>query len=131
MQVDVGQQRARYTPYKVANLVLEFSTSIPRTQLRPGYGDGFLGAPLHVVPAINPPYLRSKETVVARRAYTPRQMLEVRIVSEPGHNVLPVWCRRMTGSCRADIGPLHPRRLPTTQAGQLRPEQPVRRRDPA
>jgi hypothetical protein len=27
--------------------VLEFSTSIPRTQLRPGYGDGFLGAPLH------------------------------------------------------------------------------------
>src|SRR6266581_8808058 len=22
--------------------------------------------------------------------------------------VLPVWCRRMTGSCRADIGPLPP-----------------------
>ena len=44
-----------YTPYKVANLVLEFSTSIPRTQLRPGYGDGFLGAPLHVVPASQSP----------------------------------------------------------------------------
>ncbi len=26
--------------------VLEFSTKIPRAQLRPGYGDGFLGAPL-------------------------------------------------------------------------------------
>src|SRR5439155_24637973 len=40
-----------YTPYKVANPVLEFSTSIPRTQLRPAYGDGFLGAPLHVLPS--------------------------------------------------------------------------------
>src|SRR5262249_42107396 len=27
----------RYTSYKVANLPIEFSTSIPRTQLRPGY----------------------------------------------------------------------------------------------
>ena len=35
-----------YTSYKVANMLVEFSTSIPRTQLRPGYGDGFLGAPL-------------------------------------------------------------------------------------
>src|SRR5215831_5622992 len=35
-----------YTSYKVANLLVEFSTSIPRTQLRPSYGDGFLGAPL-------------------------------------------------------------------------------------
>ena len=39
-----------YTSYKVANLPIEFSTSIPRTQLRPGYGDGFLGAPLQSVP---------------------------------------------------------------------------------
>jgi hypothetical protein len=38
-----------YTSYKVANMLVEFSTSIPRTQLRPGYGDGFLGAPLHTV----------------------------------------------------------------------------------
>jgi hypothetical protein len=44
-----------YTPYKVANLVLEFSTSIPRTQLRPGYGDGFLGAPLHGGPSREDP----------------------------------------------------------------------------
>jgi len=35
-----------YTSYKVANFLVEFSTSIPRTQLRPSYGDGFLGAPL-------------------------------------------------------------------------------------
>jgi hypothetical protein len=46
MEVYVGQQRADYTSYKVANLLVEFSTSIPRTQLRPSYGDGFLGAPL-------------------------------------------------------------------------------------
>lgn len=50
-----SQNWAHYTPYKVANLVLEFSTSIPRTQLRPGYGDGFLGAPLHVVPSREEP----------------------------------------------------------------------------
>jgi hypothetical protein len=31
----------------VAHMLLEFSTSIPRTQLRPNYGDGFLGAPLN------------------------------------------------------------------------------------
>ena len=37
---------AQYTSYKVANILVEFSTSIPRTQLRPSYGDGFLGAPL-------------------------------------------------------------------------------------
>src|SRR5262249_42819594 len=41
----------KYTSYKVANLPIEFSTSIPRTQLRPGYGDGFLGAPLQSVPS--------------------------------------------------------------------------------
>src|SRR2546423_6643655 len=47
--------RCAYTSYKVANILVEFSTSIPRTQLRPGYGDGFLGAPLHtVLPHDNP-----------------------------------------------------------------------------
>jgi len=38
-------RRYSYTAYKGANMVREFSTSIPRTQLRPSYGDGFLGAP--------------------------------------------------------------------------------------
>src|ERR1043165_3514891 len=49
MEVYVGRQGAHYTSYKVANLPIEFSTSIPRTQLRPGYGEGFLGAPLQRV----------------------------------------------------------------------------------
>src|SRR6266446_376012 len=47
-EVYVGEQGAHYTSYKVANILVEFSTSIPRTQLRPGYGDGFLGAPLQI-----------------------------------------------------------------------------------
>jgi hypothetical protein len=38
-----------YTSYKVAKNVVEFSTSIPREQLRPSYGAGFLGAPLTMV----------------------------------------------------------------------------------
>jgi hypothetical protein len=46
VQCEVRQQRRRYTSYKVANLPIEFSRSIPRVQLRPGYGDGFRGAPL-------------------------------------------------------------------------------------
>ena len=52
MEVYVGQQRTHYTSYKVANFLVECSTSIPRTQLRPRYGDGFLGAPL---PTVLPP----------------------------------------------------------------------------
>ena len=49
VQRHIGKDRTAYTSYKVANFLVEFSTSIPRTQLRPGYGDGFLGAPLHTV----------------------------------------------------------------------------------
>lgn len=41
--------RLFYSSYNVAKMVIEFSTSIPRDQLRPGYGDGFLGAPLRSV----------------------------------------------------------------------------------
>jgi hypothetical protein len=51
VQVQVCQEWTCYTSYKVANLPIEFSTSIPRTQLRPGYGEGFLGAPLQSVPS--------------------------------------------------------------------------------
>ena len=46
MEVYVGRQGTHYTSYKVANMLVEFSTSIPRTQLRPSYGEGFLGVPL-------------------------------------------------------------------------------------
>src|SRR5215471_19773359 len=52
--------RSKYTSYKVANLPIEFSTSIPRTQLRPGYGDGFLGAPLQRVPPHESPSPRAQ-----------------------------------------------------------------------
>ena len=48
MQEQVGQQWCRYTPNKVAKSLLEFSTSIARNQLRPSYGDGFLGAPIQI-----------------------------------------------------------------------------------
>jgi hypothetical protein len=46
----VRQQRRQYTSYKVANLPIEFSSNIPRAHLRPGYGDGFRGAPLETEP---------------------------------------------------------------------------------
>jgi hypothetical protein len=40
---------ADYTSYNVAKRVIEFSTSIPRTGLRPQYGAGFLGVPIQTV----------------------------------------------------------------------------------
>jgi hypothetical protein len=60
IQVDIGQDWAGHSSYKVANMLIEFSTSIPRTQLRPGYGDGFLGAPLLVVPPQGSPTPREQ-----------------------------------------------------------------------
>jgi hypothetical protein len=49
VKVDVREDRADYASYKVAKNVVECSTSIPRAQLRPSYGAGFLGAPLTLV----------------------------------------------------------------------------------
>src|SRR5215813_13508455 len=60
MEENIGQHGREYTSYKVANLPIEFSTSMPRTQLRPGYGDGFLGAPLQSVPARERPAPRGQ-----------------------------------------------------------------------
>src|SRR5262245_24452629 len=60
VEVYVGQKWTYYTSYKVANMLVEFSTSIPRTQLRPGYGDGFLGAPLQMGPALEHPTPREQ-----------------------------------------------------------------------
>ena len=48
-QESIGEQGRTYTSYTVANFLVECSTSISRTQLRPGYGDGLLGAPRHTV----------------------------------------------------------------------------------
>jgi hypothetical protein len=60
IQCHVCQQWGNYTSYKVANFLVEFSTSIPRTQLRPGYGDGFLGAPLQMRQALEAPTPREQ-----------------------------------------------------------------------
>jgi hypothetical protein len=49
VQEDITQEWAEYTSYNVAKNAVEFSTSIPRAQLRPSYGAGFLGAPLNMV----------------------------------------------------------------------------------
>src|SRR5262249_26518298 len=54
-EIQMTEERREYTPYKVANPLLEFSTSIPRTQLRPSYGEGFLGAPLQLGTRRDPP----------------------------------------------------------------------------
>ena len=72
-----------YTSYKVANMLVEFSTSIPRTQLRPGYGDGFLGAPLQRRQALETHRHGSKESSVARRQHQASRTLEVRRTFEP------------------------------------------------
>lgn len=48
IQCHVGKDGRDYTSYNVANILVEFSTSIPRTHLQPGYSDGFLGAPLQM-----------------------------------------------------------------------------------
>jgi hypothetical protein len=68
---------------------------------------------------------------VARRADTPRQILEVHLIFDPGYIspacvvqayewVVPIRHR----SARSKM-------LPTAQADQPRPQQPVRRRDSA
>ena len=46
MEGDVGQQGRGHPSYNLANRLIEFSLAIPRERLRPGYGDGFGGAPL-------------------------------------------------------------------------------------
>ena len=54
------QHGGEYTSYNVANILVEFSTSIPRTQLRPSYGDGFLGAPLQTGQPLEHPPLQEQ-----------------------------------------------------------------------
>ena len=48
MEEYVCQKRAKFSPNNVAKSVIEFSTTISRERLRPGYGDGFGGAPLRI-----------------------------------------------------------------------------------
>ena len=70
-------------------------------------------------PPVNPPYLRSKETVVARRAYPPRQMLEVRIVFEPGHNSPACVVQAYDWVVPSRHRTTPSQTLPTMQAGQF------------
>ena len=53
VQRDVQQQWANYASYNVAKKLLEFEfkEEIPRTRLRAGYGQGFLGAPVRCSPS--------------------------------------------------------------------------------
>jgi hypothetical protein len=46
MEVDIRQQGRDNPSNNIAKTVIDFSITIPREQLRPGYGDGFGGAPL-------------------------------------------------------------------------------------
>jgi hypothetical protein len=57
---EIRQQGTDYTSYKVAKNVVEFSTSIPREELRPGYGAGCLGAPLTMVKPDDAPTKRER-----------------------------------------------------------------------
>ena len=66
-------------------MVLEFSTSIPRTQLRPGYGDGFLGAPLQTGAPSREAQPQQQGDRRGTSSTHPRQTLEVRITFEPSH----------------------------------------------
>jgi hypothetical protein len=51
VQVDVGEQWRDYASYNLAKLPFELGFRIQRERLKPGYGDGFHGAPLVVWPA--------------------------------------------------------------------------------
>jgi hypothetical protein len=60
MHKQIRKQGADYTSYNVAKLMIEFSTNIPRERLRPGYGDGFYGAPLDTVEPSHIPSARDQ-----------------------------------------------------------------------
>ena len=48
MQIDIGKQRRAHPSNNLAKLPFDPSVKVPRTRLRPHYGDGFDGAPLTV-----------------------------------------------------------------------------------
>ena len=71
-------------------MLVEFSTSIPRTQLRPGYGDGFLGAPLQLRQALENPTPREQGEQRGSSTTPSQQNLEVRLTFEPSRVRRPV-----------------------------------------
>ena len=66
---------------------------------------------------------------MARRASTLRQTLEVCIAFEPGHISPPCVVQAYEWVVPMRHRTTPSQTLPTTQAGQIRPQQPVRRRD--
>jgi hypothetical protein len=64
-------------------MLVEFSTSIPRAHLRPGYGDGFLGAPLQTGRPGCIPIVGEQGGRCGPSRTTSRTMLEVRVMFEP------------------------------------------------
>jgi len=46
IQRGIRQQGREHPTYNVANILLDFSLTLPREWLQPRYGDGFQGAPL-------------------------------------------------------------------------------------
>jgi hypothetical protein len=77
------------------------------------------------------PQPRSKETVVARRANTPRQSLEVSLTFEPGH-ISPAWvAQAYEWVMPIRHRPARSQPLATAQAEQPMPQHLVRRRESA
>jgi len=50
VQEQVRQSRTYQPSHNVAKLPFDLSVRVPRKQLRPGYGEGFLGAPVVICP---------------------------------------------------------------------------------
>jgi hypothetical protein len=67
----------------VAKLSVEYSISIPREQFRPGYGEGFAGAPVTLQAAPRGQGSGIEEKAMMRRAVNQRNELEVEVVCEP------------------------------------------------
>jgi len=80
---------------------------------------------------VSPPRPRSKETVVARRARTQRQTLEVRITFEPSHVSPGCVAQAYEGVVPITRRPTPLRSTPAMQAGHARQQQPVGRRETA
>jgi hypothetical protein len=79
-----------YTSNKVAKSLLEFSTSIPRNQLRPSYGEGFLGAPIQIGMRRQAPPPPAQGEARGSSKSSPPQTREIHITFEP-RRLSPAW----------------------------------------
>jgi len=97
----------------------------------PGTGMGFWVPHSTWGPPGKIPHPRNKETVVARRANTSRQTLEVSLPFEPGHISPACVAQAYEWVMPIRRRPALSKTLAPTQAEQPTPQQPVRRRDSA